>query len=94
MRIEIDDWNAYRHQIDTADPALAGQWLVEKCLLLMSANMSYGECRLRIWPSSQAEAKTIGQHDTFLNQAALLKLAESILTVSAQLGEAESAADR
>ena len=65
MRIEIDDSDCYRHQIDTLDPELPpGRWFAEKAALLMSANTQWGECRLRIWPSTQAEAKTIGQHET------------------------------
>jgi hypothetical protein len=92
VRIDIDEPNGYRHQIDTQDVDLAGRWLVEKCLRLMSSNAAWGDCRLRIWPSTEAESKTIGQHDNWITQDALLKLAEALLLVSAKVGEQERAA--
>lgn len=89
MRIEIDDSDCYRHQIDTADPELAGRWFAEKAKLLMSADARWGQCKLRIWPSTHDEMKLIGQQEMTLTQDNLLAFAQHILEVSGQLGELE-----
>jgi hypothetical protein len=95
MKVEIDDDNAYRHQIDSADPELIGRWFAEKAKLLMSANAMWGNCRMRIWPSTNTESKTIGQGiEARFTQDSLLSLAGQILEASKMLGDLESAAAR
>lgn len=90
MRIEIADDVAYLHVIDTDDPAMAGQWFARKAEMLMSANSRFGDCRMRIWPSNEAETKTIGRWDNRLTQDNLLELARHLLAVSETLGKLEA----
>ncbi len=85
MRIEIDDSNSYRHEIDTNDPILAGKWFAEKAQLLMSANYAYGQCKLRIWPSTYEETTLIGHHEIKFTSDALLELGNHILNASKQM---------
>jgi hypothetical protein len=93
MRVEIDDSDAYRHQIDSNDPETIGRWFSEKAKLLMSADTRWGQCRLRIWPSTHAESLTIGQGiEAQFTQDGLLYLAGRILEASKKLGDLESAA--
>lgn len=87
MRVELDDAMGYRHTIDSGDPELVGRWFVEKALLLMSSNVTVGDCRLRIWPSTHDEQQLIGTHEAFLTRDKLRKLAEALLMVSGTLGE-------
>jgi hypothetical protein len=94
VRVEIYDFRNYRHEIDTADPALAGKWAAEKFRLLMSANASIGDCRLRIWPSDLAESKTIGQHDVMITQDNLLSLAGDFIDAAGKLGAIEASKGR
>jgi hypothetical protein len=96
MRVEIDDDNRQRHQIDSFDPELIGRWFAEKAKLLMSADTRWGDCRMRIWPSTLDEAKTIGNplNDVLFTQDGLLALADQILQASKKLGDLESARAR
>jgi hypothetical protein len=89
MRVEIDDDYAYRHQIDSFDPELIGRWFAEHAKILMSANSTFGNCRMRIWPSTNEESKLIGHQEIRMTQDGLLKLAEQILDVSKKLGDLE-----
>lgn len=87
MRIDLDDHLQNRHTIDTADPELAGRWFSEKAAMLMSVNASMPDCRLRIWPSNEKEARMIGRqsYDSFLTPDSLLKLSGHILQFAQQL---------
>lgn len=87
MRIEIDDPFSYRHQIDTGDAALVAWWFAEKAAMLMSANVSLGECRLRIWPVTHEEFSLIGQREIHLTQEALQALAGELLAASMKLAD-------
>jgi len=95
MRVEIDDWNCMRHMIDSQDAETIGRWAAEKFRLLMSANACIGECRMRIWPSDQAEIELIGQpNEELLTQDGLLYFAGVILDASAKLAAIEEARSR
>lgn len=94
MRIELDDWNAQRHSIDTMNARLAGEWFAEWAMRLMSVNAAIGDCRLRVWPSTQQENELIGQQDIRLNQNDMLELAGAILAVSGRLAEIEASEAR
>lgn len=96
MRVEIDDYVAQRHMIDSTDPELIGRWFTEKATLLMSANAALGDCRLRIWPTTHTEHEILSgpdrlrQIDYRLTQDSLLELAQRILDASHKLAELEA----
>jgi len=95
MRIEIDHWNCKRHSIDSQDAETIGRWAAEKFRLFMSANACIGECRMRIWPSNEIEAKTVGQpNEELLTQDGLLYFAGVILDASQKLAAIEEARSR
>lgn len=80
---------AYRHSIDTGDADLAGRWAAEKFRNLMSADARFGDCRLRIWPSTHEECDLIGHQEVKLDQDGLLSMAGVFLDASQKLAEKE-----
>ena len=93
MRVEIYDDMACMHVIDSDDLQLIGRWFARKAQLLMSANACFGDCRMRIWPSSHDETNLIPEYhrEIRLTQEAMLSFAGSILEVSQMIGDREAA---
>jgi len=92
VRVELYDWNAQAYVITSQNAALIGDWFAEQAGNLMTAD-SRLQVQIRIWPQSEAEAKTIGVQGLTekLTQDGLLHLADVILKAAAKLADMESA---
>lgn len=94
MRAELVDDCGQMFTVDSQDPKLIGAWFAEHANQLMSSDASMPDCRLRIWPRTNAEFEYLrlaGPRDLQVTQDDLAELARSILDVAEKIGARESA---